>query len=389
MIVYLLIVFCFQEAVFRFLFPLPEIENLDRRHYTKIGEDEQKRVHARDQDWYWESSLDTSAIFLHEMNRYGFRDRGWKVEKPVGKKRVLFIGDSFVEGVMASQQETIPQAFLNAGGEAKYEAFNAGMLGTGLSAYLQLLADLTPIYKPDAVVVCVYANDLGKQEPLVPPYFLEAQFFNPYRPRLLEIFRQMKSRGPIRFRWASSPKAFLPAVPEAGNPWTSAEAELSDQVAPALAKAMKEGHFNPFRVNALALEEQQLKAPPKLGETVPFFKYICEQHDAQPLLVYIPSRNQLTDYYLQFERQSCLTRCSDSMSLSTETYRLPQRELARQCQQFQIPFLDLTASLEQHEKQGQHLYWDYDEHMRGKGYRFLGKTIWEALREIDHKTAPE
>ncbi|MCB0600659.1 MAG: hypothetical protein KDC28_05505 [Saprospiraceae bacterium] len=97
-----------QELLFRICFPLPEIKNLNRIDLDVNVLQETHRIYQRDQDWYWQSALDTEALFVHRMNQYGFRDQEWCVTKPHDVRRILMIGDSFVEGVMASQDQTIP-----------------------------------------------------------------------------------------------------------------------------------------------------------------------------------------------------------------------------------------------------------------------------------------
>lgn len=374
-VIYILAVFLFQEAVLRLCYPLPELKNLDRSAY----QDQEGKVHAytRNQGRFWQSSLDTSAVFEHHMNRYGFRDVEWKMAKPSHKKRVLFIGDSFVEGIMASQKQTIPEGFLQAAGAERYEVFNAGMVGRGLNAYLQLLADIVPIFKPDVVVFCIYANDLGQKEPLVPPFFLEPEYFSFWSPRFLTLLQESQKRGSVPAIWSSQNKAFLPSVPAPSNPWSQNEAKLAPHVKAEVATAMKSGKFNPFRTNALAKEAKHLKLNPKLGESVPFFRYICQQNKAKPLIVYIPCRNQVTRHYYRYEQQYCLKDCPDTLDLTTPEYQLHARVLQEQCKSLNVPFVDLSPLIKGVEDRGQRLFWNYDEHMKGKGYLLLGKNIWE------------
>jgi len=52
--------------------------------------------------------------------------------------------------------------------------------------------------------------------------------------------------------------------------------------------------------------------------------------------------------------------------------------LAQTCRQLAIPFLDLTPLLRKAEAGG-HLYWNYDEHMRGSTYLWVGATIFQWL----------
>lgn len=379
-LIYLLVLFVIQEVALRVFFPLPEISNLDRISYLELGKEGSR--YTRNETRFWQSSLDTSEIFVHEMNRYGFRDKEWKVAKPEGKKRVLFIGDSFVEGIMAGQEETIPAGFEAKAGPEKYEVLNAGMVGQGLDAYLQLAADIIPVFKPDVAILCIYANDLGETEPAVPQFYLEPEYFNWYSPRFITLLRESRQRGPLRAIWDGSSRAYLPSVPTPANPWTENETALSPHVDPEVAVEMKQGTFNPFRTNALAKEEKYLKLPPKLGETIPFFQYSCEQSQTQPVVVYIPSRNQVTTQYYSYEGKFCQVDCPDSLDLTRPKYQLHQRVIAGQCQRFSIPFIDLSPLIRQEEEKGNNLFWQYDEHMKGKGYLLLGNAIAERWAEF-------
>lgn len=373
---YILCVFLFQEALFRFVFPVAEVSNLDRSIFWNVNPNNPKQSYQRNQSKYWQSSVDTVATFLHKMNLYGFRDTEWIVEKPVGKQRVLFIGDSFVEGAMAPQDQTIPQGFENSAGN-QFEVMNAGMVGQGLVVYLQLVADLIPLYKPDVAVLCIYANDLGPNEPIVPKFYLKPEFYDLYRPRLFEVIHQLRNGNPILPRWAWEQEPFLPAVPLKTNPWTLNKKVLAPRIKKNLAVEMINGTLNPARTNGLFVEEHYLKSTPRLGETIPFFKYICAQNGIEPLVVYIPSRNQVTNHYLKFEREMCLVACHDSMELTSELYQLHQKIIAKQCSEFNVKFIDLTPEIKAKESSAVHLYWNYDEHMRGSAYSHLGGVIWK------------
>lgn len=85
----------------------------------------------------------------------------------------------------------------------------------------------------------------------------------------------------------------------------------------------------------------------------------------------------MTRHYFPYELEMCRTRCQPEWDLTTAAYQVHQATIARQCQEFKLPFIDLNAAVRAKEAKGEHLYWNYDEHMRGKGYLFLGKTIWE------------
>ena len=93
-------------------------------------------------------------------------------------------------------------------------------------------------------------------------------------------------------------------------------------------------------------------------------------------MIYIPSRSITTTHYYQFDREMCAILCHDSIDLTAPEYQIHQQVLVENCGQYQIPFLNLTDVIRSHEEQGNHLYWNYDDHMRVKGYRILAEAIY-------------
>lgn len=93
------------------------------------------------------------------INARGLRDREYEVVKPPGRKRIIVIGDSFVEGFGVTQEAVFTERL-----EARApgaEVINAGVAGyeTG-QEYLWLTRDGLA-WQPDAVVVCLYPeNDI-------------------------------------------------------------------------------------------------------------------------------------------------------------------------------------------------------------------------------------
>lgn len=379
-VVYILVLFVFQELVFRLCFPVPELKNFDRVNYLTLNGQDRSANYWRNKARYWESTPDTAYKFMHYLNQYGFRDDEWSMEKESGKKRAIFIGDSFVEGAMAEQDETITAGFENADASNQYETFNCGLMGMGLGPYLQLGADIVPNYKPDVVFLCIYANDLGQKPPAVPQLYMEPETYSSFVPRLVELFSQWSARGPLMFRWNGSSEPFLPTKDSDANPWNTDGELFKPHVEAGLAAQMRAGTFNPFRTNNLLSDERHLKIPPQLGETIPFMKYTCDNAGAELVVVYIPNRNQTTRHYIPYELQLCQVDCNESMDLTGPEYQLHQRTIADQCNTFQVRFIDLTQTVKQEESKGNHLYWNYDDHMRAKGYLLLGETIWKAWK---------
>ena len=95
-LVYLLVILLFQEVLFRWLFPLPELRDFNRSNYMHPPRGVAEIAPLRYECHTFQSYPDTVYRFAHHLNGYGFRDKEWRVKKKKGKKRIVFIGDSFV-----------------------------------------------------------------------------------------------------------------------------------------------------------------------------------------------------------------------------------------------------------------------------------------------------
>lgn len=369
-----------QELVLRVCFPLPEVSNFNRINYQILDPIvEGGPGYLRNINMTWSSSMDTTASFVHELNTYGYRDKEWKEKKDNDRKRILFLGDSFVEGMMATQEQRLTESFEREAARAgeSYDVFNAGMMGIGLNEYIKFMVDAVPIFRPDEMFLVLYSNDLPFQRPYRPSNVLIPRSFNSFRPRLMELLSFMKAGDPIPFAWSTEQRPFHQPVPDPSNPWTTREAEFAPHVTPGIAEAMKLGKFNFFRLNWILEEEKFLSSVPDVTGKLTYIRDYLDMYECDLTVFYIPSRAQVTDYYYQFEKQACQVNCPDVLSLTGEPYQLHRRILDRDLRNLGVPFYDLTPVVQKEEYIGNHLYWDYDDHMRGKGYDLLGKTIFE------------
>ena len=378
----LLLFLVLQEALARLVFPVPEVLNFNRVDYslTRITPGMQRLRQLSNASFSWTSEPD-AAEFVHVLNLYGFRDSDWKIERDENRLRIIFLGDSFVEGLMVPGDGTIPEQFeelaLSSGREI--EALNMGVSASQVKQYLGLLRDAVPIFRPDQVILVFYANDVPfesledswSQEPLTPT------FSNPWQPRILHVLNSLREDRVVPRRWTAEPFPFLGAVPDEGNPWSSPEKaeRFSKFVNPALASAMKRGRFNPHIVDAYIRFERKLRTEIHVQSLVSQIEAYTSRWSAQLLLAYIPSRNQVSDAYLRFESQYSTNK--NPSSLMGEEYQLHARAIRDSCAVLGVPFLDLTPALRAAEARGERLYWRYDEHMNTKGYALVASAIFE------------
>jgi lysophospholipase L1-like esterase len=106
-------------------------------------------------------NMDSKRTFPYRTNAHGLRDRD-RPGKPPGTKRVLVMGDSYTWGYAVAEEEAYPQAaerLLKERGRPDIEVVNGGIPDYNSRQERQLLAQLLPIYRPDAVFLAYVMND--------------------------------------------------------------------------------------------------------------------------------------------------------------------------------------------------------------------------------------
>lgn len=96
---------------------------------------------------------------LYEINSDGFRDREHSRQKPRGKKRLLFIGDSVTEGIGVKSKDRFTEKL----GLARYEVFNMGIARYNTFDALAVVQRYAPGYDPDHILVQVCENDVASK----------------------------------------------------------------------------------------------------------------------------------------------------------------------------------------------------------------------------------
>ena len=365
------------EAAFRIVFPLPQISNFNRVQYSELAPgtaDTQPPLMNAAVRW---TSDPDHASFVQSLNLYGFRDPvTWCQKPPAGRRRVMFLGDSFVEGVMAEDAETIPRAFAAAAGPG-VEAMNLGMGGTGLGHYIRLAATAVPLFKPQLVVVVLYANDLPP--PAFDPRWLVPHAhpvpFRRWLPRAAHVaLRALRGRTVPR-RWHTKPFYFFGAVPAPTNPLSARAPGYEALIEPALLDAMKRGRFNPYLSDHLARSAEALVETADVRPHLAALAALARQNGATLAVAYVPHSLQVSDYYMAFALRYAVEK--PVRSLMGPEYQRQAAAVAETCRSLEVPFVDFTPLLRVEEGSGRHLYWDYDNHMRAAGYGYVGRVLAE------------
>jgi hypothetical protein len=238
---------------------------------------------------------------------------------------------------------------------------------------VQLVPDAAALFRPRAVVLVIFANDfLG-----LPPGH-QARSFEPWprnRPRVLELLALVRASELLPMRWSLATQPFHSAAPSPGNFWSGKEDELRSQASPEIAQAILEGRLNPFRVGGARCLEEPLAQPLNIQPTLADLAGKVREHGGELFVVYMPDRSLVTAYYQQFEAAMSAPD-AEPYDFEQPRYQAQRRVLASGCEQAGVSFLDLTPTVEAEEDQGRHLYWDYDDHLRGEGNLLLGAEVF-------------
>ncbi|MBI4157394.1 hypothetical protein HY502_00925 [Candidatus Woesebacteria bacterium] len=96
-----------------------------------------------------------------ETNKEGFRDVNHELEKPEGKKRLLILGDSFVENFQVPFEKTFFRQLEENFNQESVEILAMGLGDTGSAQQYFLLKEFGLKYKPNVVVqLFLTANDI-------------------------------------------------------------------------------------------------------------------------------------------------------------------------------------------------------------------------------------
>ncbi|MFH0943782.1 MAG: hypothetical protein V2A76_01180 [Planctomycetota bacterium] len=370
-----------QELLLRWVFPLPEATHFNRILYSTVvvTEELKEGVQIANRSFVWASDPD-GIESVQRLNLYGFRDRTWSVRPDPGRTRVMFVGDSFVEGLAVPEDQTLPRSFERKAAAAGLglEVMNLGVAAADLHDYFRLMRDGVPLFRPRHLLLLLYANDLPGR-----PFdrsWLEGgprpEFSSPIVPRAVAVVGRLLHGKTVPKRWRGAPFPFLGAVPDPGNPWSRPEwvERFAPFVSEPIASAMRAGRFNPHVVNEDLIYREHLVKPCDPGEHLAALQKFLSANEARLFLIYLPSRGQVSDRYGPFQSEYSVTL--NVPSLKGERFQQHAAALLRTCAHLKIPFLDLTPSMRSAEDQGTPLYWDYDEHLRPAGTAHVSQTIF-------------
>jgi hypothetical protein len=382
-----------QEALFRCLFPFPEVAGFNRISYQMTAQGHTKLRAMLDRGLVYDRLLVESKpdgySETHGLNIYGFRGQDFAIDPSPGKRRVLLIGDSVTEGMGAPDSATIACQLesLAARDGDRAEVINLGVIAATLNHTLTLARDAIPLLRPTDVVIILYANDLP-----APPY--ETIFDQPghryqrskelwWMPRTVALLLRYTRNEPLCIRWLNAPIRFFPPVPDLANPW-SQPTQQPGRLKPSLHREMMAGTLNPW------LKAQSDDLPVQLGHDfskggsprrhLARIAEVCKSVGSRLTVAYVPFCGVVSQRYVPFLVDLGMDRTTAEALAVDPIYRRQNRVITQACISLQLTFVDATPDLVRAEAAGKPQYWDYDTHPRPAGYVTIALGIHLILR---------
>lgn len=354
---------------------------------------------------FYEQRRSMEFVFEFRTNDHGLRYRDVPLAKPSQTRRVLLLGDSFTEGWGVPADQTFG-ALLEAAlaDQGPIEFVNGGLSGTGPVEYRRLLIHLGLAYQPDAVLLCLYANDVagtpvetaGSEALRPPPARREglSRMAHQIWPRLCTMVDQARDRfdRPGRRNWRNFIKRTSERARAIGVDQQSIDgwaARLPND----LVHATERGEFNggilstgllrpDYWVEALDLQGRQGAERYAAMDSV--LSSVVDQLRGRKIEVaalYIPVVFQYNP--ASFEPGTRNTWREGGAILRREwlTEEAPvQARLREWAASANVPWLDLTPGFREAAAKRADLNWPLDDHWNAQGHRLAARLIASWLR---------
>jgi len=353
---------------------------------------EEPKIYAHPPNFTEErSSIDFRYTF--KTNSQGLRYKEIPLAKPGNTVRVLVVGDSFVEGYGVAFEDTftwlLEEEFSSKTHPVNF--INGGLSSTGPLEYARLFLHVGLNYDPDALLICVYANDVSNTgKDYNPEQIYHAR--RPYRRLRYLLWPRITTRISL---WQHQRDAdFLEAVSSKARSRGISEEEIRkwrERIPPQLVDAVNKGQFlgamlsygllkPKYWVESIDIEGTQ--AERKWSAMVTILEKmlsIARERGIWVGMVYIPARFQ----YDPAKENPNIWRVGGTeirdQWLSGESEI--QRRLASWTATAGVPLLDLTPALKEAIKTDDRINFRIDSHWSPKGHRAAALAIAQWLNK--------
>jgi hypothetical protein len=319
--------------------------------------------------WVREPEFTTHLRF----NQHGLRGPELATEKSPESRRVLLLGDSFLEAKQVAERDALPDrltALLRQSGGPDVETLNSGTFDWSQVHEYLYLQSAGPTLRPDLVIQFVYiGNDIGDVWPRSRGEIRESE-----RP-LAQIDEDGRLHFPTWHRRTLAPsEALLNGLSRRSTLLRAFETGVVDKVR----YAERDGQG----VEGQMLEVFRFKESPpeaRAWKTVEALLLAtrdeAERQGARYALAIVPAKWQVH----KADWESLLAARGEPDD-DRWVLRGPNRKLTQLAEAHQIPVVDLLPAFRDAADDGPRLYYPVDIHWTAAGHEIAARTIADFLR---------
>ena len=291
------------------------------------------------------------------INSAGMRDREYPVVKPLGKKRIVVLGDSFVSGLEVNSDEVFTEV-MEQSLPKNWEVLNFAVNGYGPTQEYLMLKEKVLAYKPDIVLIVIYVrNDFDDALGLL--YWNAGH----QRPKA-----NIDEHGKLIFENIPVPIAFHAL---------KANSRLFQLVHKRLSGRKSVINIPPEARLFKKEESAEVgRAKKVMREIIKKAHHLSHENGADFVVVVAPSMVQVypDNYWNAIKKR---------YHLRDEDYDLLvlNKVLERTCTDLGVPLLDLTPALRARAAAGKTLYYPLNTHWNTLGHSVVGEAITKYLND--------
>lgn len=333
------------------------------------------------------------------INSKGFRGPEYPYEKPADEYRVLFLGDSFTEGFMLTEEdhfaEVMKRELNNMNSTKHIEALNSGVAGWGTDQELLFFQNEGKKYSPDLTILMFYQNDLSyNNEPKDWGMYYKPLFKQVGGELVLTNVPVPRPDKIVNYnQLASEKKSAFKRIKE----WFYDNSQLYNLI--------KERIKSLHNLHAWAVKLHLMEVPGDEDEALPreYNVWAKQPNESvqdswkitEAMLVKLKeeteaSGSKLLVFFIPDEtgvHREEWDKLKKKYGFSDDEYspHLPGIELEKVCEKNGIDFIDPTELMrikaQEVEKLGQRFYDPVDGHWNAAGSRFVGGILADVVKE--------
>ena len=350
--------------------------------------------------------------YIFRTNSWGLRNPEIPLQKPEGTLRLAIVGDSFVAGLGARDDEVFPRLLehrlAESLGHQPVQVLNLGRAGSSAICEVDLYETIGRPFQPDAVILAVFLgndlveileeHDVEELKAWTPPGLLRGLAYRAYPHLYLELAMQKAARASEKSQETRSEEALWEFV-RAAAPRKGLEPDpvrdRFEQMPQDVIEDTRKGLFSQSTFQHACVEPDRLvkglspdqgfvaKAWPRLEKQLKRMQRLAESDRARFLIVLIPHAAQVDPAAWEFCERIGFHMQKDWLAEPS----FLQNEIPAWCETNRVPCLDLTAKLRE---MSEPVYYPKDGHWNPRGHELVAKWLseWPELRtSVSEKSA--